>query len=77
MSIGVVIRDGRPEEVEAIARVNVQAWRETYSGLVSDELLAGIFEERKSVRQRCQGVIILRSRARSAALPWIQFFKLQ
>ena len=24
-----------------------------------------------------QGVIILRSRARSAALPWIQFFKLQ
>jgi ribosomal protein S18 acetylase RimI-like enzyme len=50
--IGVVIRDGRPEEVEAIARVNVQAWRETYSGLVSDELLAGIFEERKSVRQR-------------------------
>jgi ribosomal protein S18 acetylase RimI-like enzyme len=52
MSIGVVIRDGRPEEVEAIARVNVQAWRETYSGLVPDELLAGIFEERKSVRER-------------------------
>src|SRR5262245_17417238 len=50
--VGVVIRDGRPEEVEAIARVNVQAWCESYTGLVPDELLAGIFEERKSVRAR-------------------------
>ena len=50
--IGVVIRDGRPGEVEAIARVNAQAWRESYTGLVPDELLAGIFEERKSVREK-------------------------
>jgi ribosomal protein S18 acetylase RimI-like enzyme len=50
--IGVVIRDARPVEVEVIARINVQAWRESYTGLVPDELLAGIFEERKSARAR-------------------------
>jgi ribosomal protein S18 acetylase RimI-like enzyme len=39
------IRPARLADAEAIARVHVQAWRETYRGLVPDSVLAGLSVE--------------------------------
>lgn len=38
----VAVRPGRPDDVPALAAVHVQAWRETYPGILSDELLANL-----------------------------------
>ncbi len=45
----VTIRDGLEADVEGIARVHVQAWRETYKGFLSPDALAGL-----SVEERVQ-----------------------
>ena len=39
---GYVVREMRPEDVEDIARVHAQVWRETYGDLVPEELLAAM-----------------------------------
>ena len=36
------VRRARPEDAPSLAVVHVQAWRETYPGLLSDELLANL-----------------------------------
>jgi GNAT superfamily N-acetyltransferase len=41
----LLIRPARLTDAEAIAQVHVQAWRETYRGLVPDSLLAGLSVE--------------------------------
>jgi GNAT superfamily N-acetyltransferase len=38
----VRLRPARPEDAEAIARVHVQSWRETYPGLISDSWLKNL-----------------------------------
>ncbi len=38
----VAVRRGTPDDVPALAAVHVQAWRETYPGILSDELLANL-----------------------------------
>ena len=45
----VTIRDGLEADVEGIARVHVQAWRETYKGFLSPDALAGL-----SVKERVE-----------------------
>jgi hypothetical protein len=37
----VIVRDAVAADVEGIARVHVQAWRETYKDLLAPEALAG------------------------------------
>lgn len=39
---GVVVRTARPQDAAEIADVHVRAWRETYPGMLSDELLASL-----------------------------------
>lgn len=36
---GVVVRPGRPDDAEAIARTHVATWRTAYRGLLPDEML--------------------------------------
>ncbi|MFC4171879.1 GNAT family N-acetyltransferase [Microvirga sp. GCM10011540] len=45
----VIVRDGREADVEGIARVHVQGWRESYGDFLSPEALAGL-----SVEERAQ-----------------------
>jgi GNAT superfamily N-acetyltransferase len=35
----VVVRDARPDDVDAIREIAVSAWRATYAGLISDEAI--------------------------------------
>lgn len=43
--MGVVLRPARPDDAQAIARVQVAAWRSTYRGLVPDEFLDNMEED--------------------------------
>lgn len=44
-----MIREARPEDAAAIARVHVDSWRTTYRGLVPDEVLANLrYDEREN-----------------------------
>ena len=44
------IREARPTDVPAIARVHVDSWRTTYRGIVPDEALAGLsYAEREAM----------------------------
>ena len=45
--IAARIRAAMLEDADAIAQVHVQAWRETYRGLVPDKVLAGLSVERR------------------------------
>lgn len=40
--VPATVRLARPQDAAAIADVHVRAWRETYPGLLSDELLANL-----------------------------------
>jgi ribosomal protein S18 acetylase RimI-like enzyme len=42
-----MIREARPEDAAAIARIHVDSWRSTYKGIVPDEHLAGLSYERR------------------------------
>ncbi len=42
-----MIREARPEDAPAIARVHVDAWRSTYTGIVPNEYLAALSYERR------------------------------
>lgn len=49
MSI-IIIRDGNADDVDAIARVHVQGWRESYKDFMTPAALAGLsVDERKSM----------------------------
>jgi L-amino acid N-acyltransferase YncA len=49
----VTIRDARPEDAAAIARIHVDSWKSTYRGIVPDEVLDGLsYEEREDQRRR-------------------------
>ncbi|MGI9414102.1 MAG: GNAT family N-acetyltransferase, partial [Hyphomicrobiales bacterium] len=37
-----MIRIARPEDAETIARIHVESWRETYPGIIPDDVLAGL-----------------------------------
>jgi ribosomal protein S18 acetylase RimI-like enzyme len=39
MESGVIIRAGHLDDVTAMARVHVESWRETYRGIMADEIL--------------------------------------
>ncbi|MCU1412540.1 MAG: hypothetical protein JWR04_3247 [Rhodoglobus sp.] len=41
-----LIRPARPEDAPALARVNLEGWRETYSDILSPAFIAGFSEER-------------------------------
>lgn len=43
--MAVTLRDAEPADAGAIATVHVAAWRETYAGLLPEEMLAGISVE--------------------------------
>lgn len=48
-----VIRDATDDDVEAVARVHVQGWRESYADFLSDDALAGLsVEERVAMWRR-------------------------
>jgi ribosomal protein S18 acetylase RimI-like enzyme len=38
----VTVRDARPEDAEAVARVRVESWRDAYAHLLSPEFLAAL-----------------------------------
>ncbi len=45
MAEPVTIRDAAEADVQAIARVHVAAWRESYAGLIRPDILAGLSVE--------------------------------
>jgi GNAT superfamily N-acetyltransferase len=47
--VTALLRAATLQDTEALARVHVQAWHETYRGLVPDTLLAGLSVERRVV----------------------------
>lgn len=50
---GIVIRPAAESDIPGIARVHVDAWRETYRGIVPDDYLAGLsYEKREQNWQR-------------------------
>jgi ribosomal protein S18 acetylase RimI-like enzyme len=50
--VNVLIRDGSEGDVDGIARVHVQGWRESYKDFMMPEALSGLsFEERRSMWQ--------------------------
>ncbi|MEW8975692.1 MAG: GNAT family N-acetyltransferase [Exiguobacterium sp.] len=42
------IREARPEDALAIARVHIDAWRETYQGIIPDSYLAQLSYEKRT-----------------------------
>lgn len=44
----VTIRKAAPDDVDGIARVHVETWRTTYTGLMPDEMLASLSVERRA-----------------------------
>ena len=47
-----MIRTAVQKDVEAIARVHVTSWRETYPGIMPAEILAGLREEQRAEQWR-------------------------
>lgn len=47
-----LIRAAAPADADAIARVHVQSWRETYRGLIPDNLLDGMTDSAALERRR-------------------------
>ncbi len=46
----MIIRDGNAEDIDGIAKVHVQGWRESYKDFMTPEALAGLsIDERKSM----------------------------
>jgi ribosomal protein S18 acetylase RimI-like enzyme len=43
----VSLRDAGPADAAAVARIQVASWRAAYAGLMPDEVLAGLSEERR------------------------------
>ena len=48
----VIIRKPRPEDAEAIARVHVQTWQQTYRGVMPDDFLDGLSVEKRAENHR-------------------------
>ena len=46
--MSVSVRDAQPDDVDGIARVHVQGWRESYAGFLSAEALAGLSVEERA-----------------------------
>ncbi len=47
-----MIRDAKQEDISSIARVHVQAWRETYTGLIPQEVLDNLSVEARAATWR-------------------------
>ena len=47
-----MIRGGEEEDVSSIAYIHVQAWRETYAGLIPQEILDGLSVEARAAMWR-------------------------
>lgn len=45
--MSALIRDAKPEDVEGIARVHVQGWRESYKSIMSPQALQGLSLEQR------------------------------
>jgi len=43
----ISVRQAGPEDVEAIARIEVETWRATYAGMLPDRVLVGMSEKRQ------------------------------
>jgi ribosomal protein S18 acetylase RimI-like enzyme len=56
--LSVRIRSASRDDAEAIARVHVQAWQETYRGMVPDGLIAALYL-RDAVKRRGIGRALL------------------
>jgi ribosomal protein S18 acetylase RimI-like enzyme len=50
--VTILIRDATPDDVDAIARVHVQGWREAYMGLLPKDALAGLSVEERAATWR-------------------------
>ena len=48
IDVAIALREAVETDVEVIARVHVEAWRETYAGLVRAETLAGLSVESRA-----------------------------
>ncbi|MGH6982511.1 MAG: GNAT family N-acetyltransferase [Stellaceae bacterium] len=53
--ITIRVRQAGPEDVEAIARIEVETWRATYAGMLPDRVLVGMSEKRQ--RGAWQGLV--------------------
>jgi L-amino acid N-acyltransferase YncA len=49
MKSPATIRPARPDDADGMAHVHVQGWRETYTGIMPDKVLANLSEERRAV----------------------------
>ena len=45
-----LVRPGRPDDAEAIARIHVETWRAAYAGLVPDHYLLGMSVQGQALR---------------------------
>lgn len=62
------IRAAFPEDAAAIAHVHVASWRSTYRGLLPDEFLANLSEERRAEWWRQQAEIAIKDPSRGVLL---------
>ena len=46
--MSVSVRDAQPDDVDGVARVHVQGWRESYAGFLSVAALAGLSVEERA-----------------------------
>jgi ribosomal protein S18 acetylase RimI-like enzyme len=60
MPVVFAVRDARPEDMEAIAEVNIEGWRVGYRGLVADAFLDGEFAEKRRAGWAERGLRIAR-----------------
>lgn len=49
---GITIRPARPNDAQAIARLDVETWRTTYAGVLSATYLVGLSERRRDLGWR-------------------------
>ncbi|MDQ3983486.1 MAG: GNAT family N-acetyltransferase, partial [Actinomycetota bacterium] len=50
----MIVRDAAPEDAPGIARVHVASWNATYRGVIADEALDGLTEERLAPEWRAE-----------------------
>jgi ribosomal protein S18 acetylase RimI-like enzyme len=60
----IAVRQARPEDAKAIARIEVETWRATYAGVLPDRALIGMSERRQAaswltlLQRRPDGVMV-------------------
>jgi len=48
----MIFREARPDDSAALGAVHVTSWRETYAGIVPEQLLAGLSEDERAAMWR-------------------------